>query len=160
MNAIELLESQHRDVEQLFDDIEEADEAQKRELFESLADALAVHTMIEEQIFYPETKDARTEDQLREAVEEHLSAKRLLADLLRTSPSDDGFDAKIKVLREQIDHHVEEEEESFFPEVEAFLGDERLEELGEQMESLAGQLLEGEPRRSIPSQTDAPAPLE
>lgn len=160
MNAIELLETQHREVEKLFAAIEAAGDPQRKEqLFLELADALAIHAKIEEQIFYPESKDARTEDMLREAVEEHLSVKRLIADILEIEGTDPSFDAKCKVLKEQVQHHVEEEEGELFKAVEKLFDSERLEELGEQMEAMAAESLEGEPRMEIPQQTDAPAPL-
>src|SRR5687768_12693556 len=117
MNAIELLESQHREVEKLFEMIEAADGEKKMELLGELADTLAAHATIEEKIFYPRTLAARTEELLREAVEEHLSVKRVLADLLETSEGDENLDARIKVLKEQVEHHVEEEEGELFPKV-------------------------------------------
>jgi len=159
MNAIDLLEQQHREVETLFEMIEEAKGERKAELAAELADALAAHSAIEEQIFYPQTLSARTEEQLREAVEEHLSAKRLLADLLESRPSDDQFDAKIKVLKEQIEHHVEEEEGELFPTVKKQMKD-QLDEMGEEMEALYAELMTGEPREEIPRETREPAPLD
>ena len=93
MNAIELLEQQHKQVKKLFEEIEEAESGEKEELFDEVADALAVHAAIEEQHFYPATKDARTEELLHEAVEEHLAAKRIIADLLEMDPEDPQFDA-------------------------------------------------------------------
>ncbi|HEY6051285.1 MAG TPA: hemerythrin domain-containing protein [Thermoanaerobaculia bacterium] len=161
MNAIELLEQQHREVEKVFEKIEKARSDAKEELFDELADSLAVHAAIEEQHFYPATKDARTEELLQEAVEEHLSAKRVIADLLECEPSDPQFDAKVKVLQEQIDHHVEEEEEELFPKVQKMLSKDELEDLGMVMEDLAQELLEGgAPRQQVPAETGAAAPLE
>ena len=159
MDAIELLEQQHREVEQIFKQLEK-DGADKAALFAELADSLAVHATIEEKIFYPATKSARTEDLLLEAVEEHLSVKRLLADMLEADPSDNAFDAKIKVLKEQIEHHVEEEEEELFPKVKKQLGKEALAALGQQMEEMGDDLkAAGEPRQMVPSETEKPAPL-
>src|SRR6266436_6580872 len=89
VDAIELLETQHQEVESLFEMIERAGEDEKQDLFEQLADALAVHTTIEEKHFYPATKSARTEELLQEAVEEHLSAKRLVADLMEMEELED-----------------------------------------------------------------------
>src|SRR5262245_33991888 len=109
MNAIDLLLSQHREVKDLFAKIEKAKSADKKgELFETLADNLAIHSSIEEHHFYPAVKAEPTEDILLESLEEHLSVKRLLADLLETAPDGEEFDAKIKVLQEQVEHHVEE----------------------------------------------------
>ena len=161
MNAIDLLESQHREVEELFEKVESTEgAAEKRRLFVELADSLAAHATIEEKIFYPEVLAEETEEVLHEAVEEHLSIKRVLADLLKTQLSDDRFDAAIKVLKEQVEHHVEEEEEEMLPKVKKTISSEKLDELGAQMEAMFAELLTGEPRLEVPSETAEPAPLE
>ena len=83
MDAVELLKSQHREVEKLFKEIEKAEEPEDKEaLFEDLADKLAIHARIEEQFFYPAVHEKKTEDMVLEAFVEHTSIKRLLADLL------------------------------------------------------------------------------
>ena len=115
MDAITLLKQQHREVEELFEQFEKAcesdqDEDVRMELFTRIADNLAAHCAIEEKIFYPSVYVDDTQDKLREAVEEHLSAKRVIADLLDMSPMDAQFKAKMSVLKEEILHHVEEEE--------------------------------------------------
>ena len=160
MNAIKLLMEQHREVEQLFEKLEQGG-ADKQQAFEDLADALAVHTAIEEKLFYPATKTARTEDLLLEAVEEHLGAKRLLADMLNADVEDQAFDAKIKVLKEQVEHHVKEEEVELFPKVSELFSEQSLEELGLRLTELAADVREGvaEPREMVPEETDAPAPI-
>lgn len=161
MNAIDLLKKQHVEARKLFKEIEKAGLEEKEQLFDDLADALAVHAAIEEQHFYPATKDARTEELLQEAVEEHLSAKRIIADLLEMEPDDPQFDAKIKVLQEQIEHHVEEEETELFPKVQKLHSKEEMEDLGILMEQTAQELKEqGAPRMEVPKETGAAAPLE
>jgi hemerythrin-like domain-containing protein len=160
MNAIDLLTQQHRDVERLFELIEDAEGEEKLELVDELADLFATHAKIEEQIFYPGTFAARTEETLRESVEEHLAAKRVLADLLETSIEDEAFDARVKVLQDLIDHHVEEEEGELFPTVKKMFDGNVLEEMGLEMEALFAELLQGEPRLAVANETDAPAPLE
>ena len=161
MNAIDLLKKQHVEARKLFKEIEKAGLEEKEQLFDDLADALAVHAAIEEQHFYPATKDARTEELLQEAVEEHLSAKRIIADLLEMEPEDPQFDAKIKVLQEQIEHHVEEEETELFPKVQKLHSKEEMEDLGILMEQTAQELKEqGAPRMEVPKETGAAAPLE
>jgi len=161
MNAIELLKSQHREVEALFEKIEKARDDAKQDLFEQIADELAVHTAIEEKHFYPATKDARTEELLQEAVEEHLAAKRTIADLMEMSSDEPQFDAKVKVLKEQIEHHVEEEEQELFPKVRKVLAKEELEDLGVVMEDMAEELkASGAPREAVPAETGEAAPLE
>src|SRR4051794_34701004 len=110
MSAIDMLESQHREVEDLFKQYENAKGPKAKEnLFFQIADKLAVHAAIEEKHFYPAAKSKETEDLVIEAAEEHLSVKRLIADLLKLDTKDETFDAKVKVLQEQVDHHVEEE---------------------------------------------------
>ena len=161
MNAIDLLEQQHREVEKLFKKIEKAGPDEKEKLFDELADSLAVHAAIEEQHFYPATKDARTEELLQEAVEEHLSVKRIIADLLEMEPDDAQFDAKIKVLQEQVEHHVEEEEGELFPKVQKLHSKDELEDLGVLMEQTAEELKEqGAPRMEVPKETGSAAPLD
>ena len=161
MNAIELLKMQHEEAKKLFNQIEAAEDEQKEELFEQLADALAVHATIEEKHFYPATKNARTEELLQEAVEEHLGIKRLIADLLEMSPEDAQFDAKVTVLKEQVEHHVEEEEGELFPKVKKVLKEEELEDLGVVMEDMAEDLkAAGAPREAVPAETGSAAPLE
>ena len=161
MNAIDLLKDQHEEVKGLFKKIEKAGSSEKEELFDELADALAVHAAIEEQHFYPATKDSRTEELLQEAVEEHLSVKRIIADLLEMEPDDPQFDAKVKVLQEQVEHHVEEEEGELFPKVKKQHSREELEDLGMVMEQTARELKEsGAPRMDVPKETGAAAPLD
>jgi hemerythrin-like domain-containing protein len=160
MSAIDMLEAQHREVEDLFEQIEEASGAEKKELFEELADKLAVHAAIEEQHFYPAVKSDDTQDLLLEASEEHLSVKRLLADLMTLEPSDETFDAKITVLQEQIEHHVKEEEEELFAKARKLLDKEELDALEQEMTATQEELLEGgSPREAVPSQTDEAAPV-
>jgi hemerythrin superfamily protein len=160
MNAIGLLMKQHQEAKELLSALEEAEVEDKQELFEKLADALAVHAAIEEQHFYPATKDDRTEELLQEAVEEHLAVKRLIADLLEMPPSDAQFDAKVKVLEEQVAHHIEEEEGQLFPKVKKAHSAEELEDLGLLMEETGEELLQSEPRNQVPLETGAAAPID
>ena len=161
MNAITLLKHQHREVEALFKQLHKAKAgAPRRNIFERIADALAVHAAIEEKHFYPAVKEKTTEEILLESVEEHLAIKRVIADVLRTDAADETFAAKIKVLEDEITHHVEEEEESLFPRVERMFDDEALESLGDAMEDTQAELLEaGSPRESVFSQTERAATI-
>jgi hemerythrin superfamily protein len=161
VNAIQLLKTQHEEAKKLFNRIEAAEDEEKEELFEQLADALAVHASIEEKHFYPATRNARTEELLQEAVEEHLGAKRLIADLMEMSPADAQFDAKVAVLKEQVEHHIEEEEGELFPKVTKMFGKDVLEDLGVVMEDTAEDLkAAGAPRAAVPAETGSAAPLE
>jgi hemerythrin superfamily protein len=161
MNAIKLLKKQHKDVKKLFKEAEDASSPDRcRKLVEQISDQLAVHATIEEKIFYPGAMTEKSEDLLREAVEEHLGVKRVIADLLGDQPTDPQYMAKVTVLKEMIEHHVEEEEGTLFPRTERALGEEALDEMGAQMEAMAAELLaEGHPRDAVPKETRAPAQL-
>ncbi len=160
VTALELLRAQHEEVRDIFEEIaDERDGEEKLELVQELSDNLAAHATIEERIFYPAAFASRTEELLREAVEEHLAMKRIVADLLELTPSDETFDAKVSVLREQVEHHVMEEEGELFPAVERELGQEELSRLGAEMKALFEEEMRGTPREEVPEQTRAAAPL-
>ena len=160
MDAIEMLEEQHRDVEDLFDELESAGASDKQDLFDELADQLAVHALIEEMHFYPAVKARRTEDILLESLEEHLSIKRLLADLLQLDPSNELFAAKLEVLKEQVEHHVAEEEDDLFPKVRKVLDHKQLVALAEDMSVTQENLLDsGDPRQRVRSEIEEGASL-
>ncbi len=159
MNAIEMLEKQHQEIEELFEVFSNVGESPrvKEGVFRRIANALAVHLDVEVKILYPEAKSSETEEILGELVEEHLSARRLLADILEAGPEDEQFEANVNVLHEQVAHHVEEEEE-LFPKVKKALSAEELEEMGERMLQMVEEIeSEGEPAESIPAPTDAPS---
>ena len=111
-DAIALLKQDHRTVEELFAKFEKASgEGRKQKLAEEICLELSIHAMIEEEIFYPACEGKVDEDLLKEAFVEHDGAKVLIAQIQDgDGESDDFFDAKVKVLQEQIEHHVEEEE--------------------------------------------------
>ena len=161
MDAIELLTRQHRSLEELLDHVLDSPDAGPRStLFARVADELTVHITSEEQVFYPAVRAGRTEDILLESLEEHLSLKRLLADLLLLDPTEQTFEPKFKVLAEQAEHHHKEEEEHLFPKVGKLLDPDRLQEIGERMEALQQGLRQGgAPREAVAAQTDAAAPL-
>ena len=161
MNAVKMLKQQHREVAKMFKEFEEAKSAgPRRKIFEKIADALAVHATIEERHFYPAVKEEQTEDILLESVEEHLEIKRVIADLLAMEADDENFEAKVKVLQEDVDHHVEEEQDELFPKVEKLIDAETLEAIGEAMEETQAELIaEGSPRDAVLSETDAAAPI-
>lgn len=112
-DAIALLEADHRKVEELFEQFENADSAdEKGEIAHEICNELKIHTMIEEQIFYPAFDGKIDEDLLKEAYIEHDSAKVLINDIEASDADDEFYEAKVKVLSEEIEHHVEEEEAS------------------------------------------------
>jgi hemerythrin superfamily protein len=110
-DAIALLKADHRTVEELFERFEKASGTErKRKVAEEICLELSVHAEIEEEIFYPACEGKVDEDLLKEAYVEHDGAKVLIAEIMNGGPSDDYYDAKVKVLQEEIEHHVEEEE--------------------------------------------------
>ncbi len=140
MDPIELLKKDHREVEKLFEAYDEAGDeayATKQGLFNEILAALKVHMDIEETIFYPAVKKVSSKevkDEVREADEEHHVVKLLLSELARMKPQDEQFDAKVTVLKENIEHHVEEEETELLPDARKHLAKEMLEQLGDEME--------------------------
>ena len=112
MDAVTLLKDDHRRVEKLFDSYEKAgDSRRKQTLAQQICVELTIHTIIEEEIFYPACKgEIDDEDRLEEAYVEHDGTKVLVSELSQGEPSDEFFDAKVKVLAEMVKHHVREEE--------------------------------------------------
>jgi len=111
MDAIALLKADHRLVEELFEKFEKATrKEQKQKIAQQICMELTIHTIIEEEIFYPACKEAVEEDLLDEAYVEHDGAKMLIAEISQGSPDDKFYDAKVTVLSEEIKHHVKEEE--------------------------------------------------
>ncbi len=153
LTAVELLTSQHREVEKLFKEIDKASNPEDKEaLFEDLADKLAIHAKIEEQFFYPAVQEKKTQDMILEAFVEHTSVKRLLADLLEADPAEPTFDAQIKVLQEQVDHHVKEEEGELFPAAKKVLSQDEMAAIAQEMMALQEELEDTEPRNDIPEE--------
>jgi hemerythrin superfamily protein len=110
-DAIALLKADHREVEELFEKFEGASgDGKKRQIAEKICTELKIHTAIEEEIFYPALEGRIEEDLLSEAYVEHDGAKVLINDIMAGGPDDDFYDAKVKVLSEEIEHHVKEEE--------------------------------------------------
>lgn len=161
LEAVAFLTNQHREMEQLLRQFAEtSDDAEKKALFVRAADQLTVHIKSEEEIFYPAVHRARTEDDLLEALEEHLSLKRLLADLIELEPSDKAFEPKFKVLKEQTEHHHREEEEHLFPAVLRLLDLHSRAGLAEEMLARQASLTRlGQPRDAVSSETASAAPL-
>jgi hemerythrin superfamily protein len=162
IDALELLTSQHDEVENLFSEIEDSDDAEeKAELFRELANKLAAHSTMEEKLFYPSVMSEDTCEDLLEATEEHLAVKRVLADMLEMDPDDDRFDAKLSVLQEHVRHHARDEEEGkLFPKVRKMLSADQLAGLGNDCLAFFEKLLESEPRMNVPAETAEAAPLD
>jgi iron-sulfur cluster repair protein YtfE (RIC family) len=133
MKASALLKEQHDEVKATFKQLEKGD-GRAPFLLEKLANSLAAHMVIEQELFYPAIMNVK-EDLVLESYEEHAVARFALKRLMKTEPSDRTFKAKLTTLKELIEHHVEEEESDLFPKAEKALGD-TSEELCRQMKSL------------------------
>jgi hemerythrin-like domain-containing protein len=134
MDAFELLKTDHEKVAQLFDQLEAASGNAKLNVFKQIRTELELHTHIEETIFYPALeKPEATHDLTLEAYEEHAVVKNLLSELDKARTADDEWEAKAKVLRENVEHHVEEEENELFDKASDALSDQELEVLGDRM---------------------------
>ena len=148
MDAFELLKKDHKNVSQLFKEIEAASGQTKKEIFARLKSELDVHANVEERIFYPalENKD-EARDITLEAYEEHKVVKDLLGELESSNAPEDEWDAKLTVLKENVEHHVEEEEGELFSKARQALSKQEIEELGVEMEAEKASQLGG-PARS------------
>ena len=142
MKATDLLKKQHKSVKALFKQVEDTEDGRRRrQLMDEIANELKMHTQIEEEIFYPAVREigsSKAEEMVDESYEEHHVVDLVLAELPNVDPEDERFAAKMTVLSELVEHHAEEEEEEMFPMAEKKLGKERLQQLGEQMEQMAG----------------------
>jgi len=121
-DAIALLKQDHRTVSQLFEEFEKADDEEQSAIAQRVCQLLTVHAQIEEEILYPEAKEAfgaeeESEDLVNEAEVEHGSAKELIAKIEAMSSDDEHFKATVTVLGEYIKHHVKEEEGELFPQL-------------------------------------------
>ncbi len=111
-DAVALLKEDHRTVEELFEQFEKASgDGRKEKLAKQICVELTVHATIEEEIFYPACEGKIEEDLLKEAYVEHDAAKILIKQIQAGGPDDEYYDSKVKVLQEEIEHHVEEEEQ-------------------------------------------------
>ena len=120
VDAITLLTEDHENVAQMFEEYEglgDRAHASKKKLATKICTELTKHATAEEEIFYPAVRAAQkdNEDLIDEATVEHASAKELIAQILSMEPTEELYDAKVKVLGELIEHHVKEEEEEMFP---------------------------------------------
>jgi hemerythrin superfamily protein len=147
MDAIAVLERDHREVERLFREFEKLTErAQKSKqmVVMKIIRELAVHAAVEEMLFYPAVRTAalkantralkKAADTVLESLEEHHVVKWTLSELEKMKPEDERYDAKVMVLIESVRHHVEQEREDLFPKARRLIGDDALLKLGEQIE--------------------------
>jgi hemerythrin superfamily protein len=141
MDGIEMLEEDHRRVEKLFSEFEGAGDRAfktKRDIVDRIIEELTVHSEMEEEVLYPAAREEvqSAEETVLEAFEEHAVVENLMEELKGMDPEDESFEAKTTVLIENVRHHVEEEEGELFPKIRTALGDERVDELGAEMETI------------------------
>ena len=122
-NAFDVLEEDHREVEEWFDEydkLKDSDKDRKADLAEKICLALKVHAQIEEEIFYPQAREATGDnDLIDEAVVEHATVKNLIAEIEAMEVGEELYDGKIRVLGEMVKQHIKEEEEELFPELQS-----------------------------------------
>ena len=155
MDAITMLRQDHKTVEKLFKQFEKTEDPKEaRKIADQVIEELSVHAHIEEQVFYPAVRSEMpdAEDDILEGLEEHHVAKWLLSEIDGMAPDNERFRPKTMVLIESVRHHVEEEEQSLFPEVRKVLKRKRLTELGEEMEAAKKTA----PRTPQPKASDTP----
>jgi hypothetical protein len=143
MNAIDLLERDHERMKALMTRATTANgEERREELLSELRSQLVAHERMEEEVFYPPLRDEKkTHDIVLEGYEEHHVADLILDELLETPADTDVWHAKMKVLKESIEHHIKEEEEEMFAKARKVLSEAELEELGTQMEAVRDEAL-------------------
>ena len=144
MDAFKLLEEHHREIEKIFKELEPTTERAvktREEQFRKLQKELEIHTVIEETILYPVLKkEKETRDITFEGFEEHDVAKRLLEEMAMMEVTSEIWTAKLKVLQESVEHHVEEEEKEMFKDARDVLSKEQIEDLGARMEAKMKEL--------------------
>jgi hemerythrin-like domain-containing protein len=155
-DAIVLLKNDHKEILRTFKDFEKAGEnahAAKGRLVDRIIELLTVHTYIENEVMYPRVRELLPdlEDDVLESYEEHHVADVLVVELSAMKPDNERFTAKTTVLIENVRHHIEEEEQEWFPKVRAGLGRKQLQEIGGEME---------EARRKAPKRPSQPSALK
>jgi len=144
MNAIALLEEDHRKMKKLLSELESTTERgvkTREELFATVKDELTVHETIEEEIFYPALKEhPKTKEITLEAYEEHHVVDMVMAEIEGVPYDDERWGAKFKVMKENIEHHIEEEEKEMFKQARQAFEEDELEALGERMKARKEQM--------------------
>jgi hemerythrin superfamily protein len=142
MNALELLKEDHHKVKELFQQAESTeDRKEKRRIFDEIQSELETHASIEEEIFYPAMQEhEELKDMVLESIEEHKQVKTLLREMDNLKSDSEKFEPKLSVLKENVEHHAEEEEEGkMFPKVRELCDQQELDELGEELEAARGK---------------------
>ena len=158
-DVTELLTEQHAEVDALIEQIEK-EQGDVAALFSELADKIAAHSTVEEQLFYPTVMARQTESLLHQAVEEHLAVKRVLCDMLETDIGTEEWKAKLSVLKEDLSHHAHDEEEGkLFPILRKVMTEDELAALGNEVLAMFEQISTQHPAMNVPSETEEAAPL-
>lgn len=143
MDGTKVLEQDHREVEKLFDQFEQAtgDTGEKGEIAKKIIRELSIHAAIEEEVFYPEVEAAvpNAEDLVGHSLEEHQEVKELLSELDSMDPGDPGFHQKMEKVISDVKEHVEEEEGEMFPKLREAISANELLEIGEKLEKAKGR---------------------
>jgi hemerythrin superfamily protein len=140
MDVLKLLKDDHDEVKSVFKKIEQAQDAEANRLWERLRSMLTVHEELEETLFYPRLKQEKTtEDLILESYQEHHVMDVLIGEISQFEPSDEQWHPKVKVLQENTEHHIEEEEGSLFPKVRKIWDTARREEIGRDMAQMKNE---------------------
>jgi len=159
-DALTFIIRHHDEHEQLFEAVESAEGAERKALLAELTRAMYAHVQMEEQLFYPAVFTKDLEDKLREANEEHLALKRIFADLAGMAVDDEQFAPKLKVAKEQAEHHERKEEEGeLFPDVRKAMSRAQLDALGVELGLLYETLLVASTPQALARDTEQAAPL-
>ena len=142
MTAIDLLTNDHREVLDMIEQLENGTEASglnlsRAELFNRIKSAIQLHSQLEEQIFYPALQSFdETRTLIEESFDEHQMVDEILLEMSNTNPRDGEWTDLLAELRDNLEHHIEEEENDLFPKAESVLGMDRLGEMGDQMQQV------------------------
>jgi hemerythrin superfamily protein len=155
-DAIVVLKEDHKQIRKLFKEFQKAGEganARQGKLVDQILELLTVHTYLENEVMYPEVRKLvpDLEDDVLESYEEHHVADLLCMELAVMKPDDERFHAKTMVLIENVEHHIEEEEQEWFPQVRKGVGRKQLQELGERMIEL---------RKTAPRRPEQPSAMK
>jgi hemerythrin superfamily protein len=138
MDVLELLKEDHQKVKKLFEQGQQTqDKKQQKQIFKEIKSELERHTRLEETIFYPAMEEhEELKDMVLESLEEHKQVKTVLREMGKLSPNSEKFKPKFKVLKDNVEHHAEEEEEGkMFPKIRKVINRAELEELGQELEA-------------------------
>jgi hemerythrin superfamily protein len=140
MDVLTLLKNDHDDVKQLFKQIEQAEGSDARQLWEEISSKLSLHEELEETLLYPTLKkEEAAKDLILESYQEHHVLDVLMGEINALKPSDEAWQPKIKVLQENAEHHIEEEEGELFPKVRKIWNTNKRQEVGRQMQQMKGE---------------------